>query len=76
MDYERFMEEVRSREKDMVELRRKGMTLQQIGDRYQITAERVRQIVTRTKKARGKDPAIKKTSGGNSLTEAWATKLF
>jgi DNA-directed RNA polymerase sigma subunit (sigma70/sigma32) len=51
MDYERFMAEVRAREEDIRELRRQGETLQQIGDKYGISAERVRQILLR-KKAR------------------------
>jgi DNA-directed RNA polymerase sigma subunit (sigma70/sigma32) len=48
MDYEKFMEEVRLREKDIVRLRHKGMTYLQIANKYQITAERVRQILVRT----------------------------
>jgi DNA-directed RNA polymerase sigma subunit (sigma70/sigma32) len=48
MDYERFMAEVRKREAEMRVLRKNGMTLLQIGNKYNITAERVRQILLRT----------------------------
>jgi len=37
-----------NREKDIVSLRRKGMTLEEVGDFYGITRERVRQIINRT----------------------------
>lgn len=35
------------RNEEIVKLRRSGMTLQQVGERFQITRERVRQIVER-----------------------------
>lgn len=45
MDYAKFMEEVEERRAEIVRLRHKGWTLQQIGDKYQISAERVRQVL-------------------------------
>lgn len=50
MDYDEFIAKVRLRETRIRDLRKQGRTLQEIGNLYGITAERVRQILLRQKK--------------------------
>lgn len=59
MDYAKFIEEVREREAQIGRLRKNGLTLQEIGDRFEISAERVRQILARQNKERKTNPADK-----------------
>lgn len=72
MDYAKFMAEVRVREGEMVRLRKQGLTLQEIGKKYQITAERVRQILERQNKEHKENPAEKKTQGAGISFNAQA----
>ena len=65
MDYVKFMEEVRQREAEIGTLRNKGLTLQEIGDRFDISAERVRQILARQEKTKKKNPAEKRAQGAH-----------
>lgn len=60
--YQEYLKGIGQRQKEIVDLRHQKWTLKQIGDKFQISAERVRQILEAAAKA-GQKTLAKSESG-------------